>query len=1099
MTIHASVPQRSTPLFAAWLACVAFVVYGSLVPLDFRPVPWDAALQRFQQMPMLKIGPESRADWISNIVLYVPMGFLTVAWCARMLPRVSRVGVATIAALFSVGMAIGVEFIQIFFPPRTVALNDIAAETLGAVFGIALANRSTHWLVGLIARTHTTSRQLWSRLLGGYAVVYVIYCLFPFDFVLTGSELSEKLRSDSWGWWMAGDGSSAFIRWLKPVLEVLLAMPLGWFAAGHMRATPSARWAGAALGGLLGLAIELAQLFMVSGISQGLSVLTRAIGLWAGVWLWRRQSTGRTPEQWARFLRRKAPLAIPAYLLALAQINHTLTANWLDWYAGLGRLADLQFLPFYYHYYTTEMQAVHSLASVSLSYAPIGVWVWAMRASPLAGSLLAAGLSALLEACKLWLPGVGIHPDPTNILIAASAAWLGCRLLEAASRSAAEPLALPRRPLNAARAEDAPSHQGKAGPALAAMPDKTVPAATALALSPTGGKVVFGLMLLAGALIYAIGFPFARAALVGVLIVAAAAVWFRPEFALTVCTAAAPALALAPWSGRLYIDELDAMFAALLGVAVWRSSRHVRAGRHADTMLRLVYGLLALALLVGIGRALLPWQPTGPETLADLSAPVNALRIAKGAVWATGFLMVMNRLRRSGVDVRTPLVRGLLAGLVFTLATIIWERAAFPGLVDFASDYRVTGPFADMNVGGAYIECYLVVVTPFLAVTFLRAQAWGDRLLLALLTCVLAYGVMVTFSRSGFAAFSVAVLITAVMWLRSRSAATSRLLPALALFVVVLLVSAPVFLGSFSQARWAAAETDLTTRVRHWDEGLQFRKPDAATSWFGVGLGRFPDAHYWNSTAPGRRGSFRLEHEGNNGLLRMGSGQAMYVEQFVDIQPGKQYVLHIDVRSQKELAPLRISVCERWMLTSYSCIELSAHASAQKGAWQSQEIAFTTATFTNGPWYARRPIKLALVSPDTGVSVDVDHLSLHGETELNLISNGDFSEGFDHWYFSADNHLAWHIKSLPLALLFDLGWLGVIAFGSLSVVAVTRAMRRAWNGDDFSSATLAALSGFLIVGLFDTLIDTPRFMFLFLLLCGMAVRRSNWKPSLIKA
>ena len=62
--------------FAATLAYLAFVVYGSLVPLDFRPIPLDQAWLSFQQVPFLSLGVGSRADWVANGVLYVPLGFL---------------------------------------------------------------------------------------------------------------------------------------------------------------------------------------------------------------------------------------------------------------------------------------------------------------------------------------------------------------------------------------------------------------------------------------------------------------------------------------------------------------------------------------------------------------------------------------------------------------------------------------------------------------------------------------------------------------------------------------------------------------------------------------------------------------------------------------------------------------------------------------------------------------------------------------------------------------------------------------------------------------------------------------------------------------
>jgi hypothetical protein len=88
----------------------------------------------------------------------------------------------------------------------------------------------------------------------------------------------------------------------------------------------------------------------------------------------------------------------------------------------------------------------------------------------------------------------------------------------------------------------------------------------------------------------------------------------------------------------------------------------------------------------------------------------------------------------------------------------------------------------------------------------------------------------------------------------------------------------------------------------------------------------------------------------------------------------------------------------------------------------------------------------------------------------------------DHWFFSADGHLQWHIKNLLVALLFDQGWLGFLAVGALLAMSLAHAARCSLKGDRFAPAGLAALVGFLVIGVFDTLIDTPRFLLLMLLL-----------------
>src|SRR5688572_32979594 len=68
-------PNRIHVALAA-LSFTALAIYGSLVPLEYRPLELAEALERFRQVPFLKLTVESRADWVANLLLFVPIGFL---------------------------------------------------------------------------------------------------------------------------------------------------------------------------------------------------------------------------------------------------------------------------------------------------------------------------------------------------------------------------------------------------------------------------------------------------------------------------------------------------------------------------------------------------------------------------------------------------------------------------------------------------------------------------------------------------------------------------------------------------------------------------------------------------------------------------------------------------------------------------------------------------------------------------------------------------------------------------------------------------------------------------------------------------------------
>ena len=83
--------------------------------------------------------------------------------------------------------------------------------------------------------------------------------------------------------------------------------------------------------------------------------------------------------------------------------------------------------------------------------------------------------------------------------------------------------------------------------------------------------------------------------------------------------------------------------------------------------------------------------------------------------------------------------------------------------------------------------------------------------------------------------------------------------------------------------------------------------------------------------------------------------------------------------------------------------------------------------------------------------------------------------------------MPWHIKSLALHLLVETGWCGALTMLALLTLAGLRLLGRAARGDQGALACAAALLGFLVVGLFDSLLDVPRIALLcyLMLLCAL--------------
>jgi VanZ family protein len=1076
-------------LFLGWLAYVAFVVYGSLVPLDYQPRPWDEAWRLFQHIRLLDVGTQGRADWIANGVLYLPLAFLTAQLLAGGRPRPTPLALVT-ALLFGLALAVTVEFAQLFFPPRTVSLNDLIAEGIGSLLGVILAAAWGGRFRRLLAALTGDHALLLTRLLEAYAVVYLAFSLFPYDFLLSAAELASKAGSGAWGWITAADAwhGSLGITVAKLIGEALAVVPLGYLAhrlAPSRRAWPAA--AALAAGALLGLFIELAQFFLVSGVSQGLSLVTRALGFYAGILLGR-QAAQLQPARLAAFLRRHLLTASGLYLLALVTVNGWFEQAWSGMAHAMHSLAGLRFLPFYYHYYTSEQAALLSLTAVGLMYAPIGLLTWATWSPPTAAMLLAALTAGLMETSKLFLEG--LRPDPTNVLLAGLAAWATAHLarrLTQAARASARPVTPQATAGSAAAAAASPeARPAPAGPRPA--PAREAAQAGLRLRSPSWRGHALVTAGLAAAAWGVVGFPFQPLLLGLVLAGYALLIWRQPLAIPLLLPAALPLLDLAPWSGRFLFDEFDLMLLISVSIGYARLPP-VRA--RPDPRLRLTLLLLGLAYAIGLARGLLPLQPLDANTWSHYYSDLNALRVAKGALWAFLLMGLFNRLRHALPGTGLRLAQGMALGLAGTVAVVLWERAAFPGLFDFADVYRVTGPFSQMHTGGADLEAYLTLALPFLLYLMFTRRGWlikaaGGALLLAA-----TYAMMVTFARIGHAAYALTLLLTLSLLLlaRLRRAEGPPHRPLIAVLAVGALAAAvawPIWQGPFTQERLARSGADLQTRLAHWQAALIMRDPDWMTTAFGMGLGRYPQTHAWRS-ADIRAASHRLEQEGEETFLRLGAGSPLYVEQFVAVEPGQEYRLSLALRSAHEGAALGLSLCEKWLLTSARCEFLRLPVPAT-GAWTRLDVRIDSGEVGLNPWYAPRPVKLSLYNPVAGTVVDVDRLRLQTADGRDLLENGDFARGLDHWFFTVDNDLPWHIWSLPVTLLFDQGWLGLVAWASFLTLALGRSARAAWQGDPMAAALLAAVMGYLVLGSMDSLVDSPRILLLGLLIAWLAAQ-----------
>jgi hypothetical protein len=254
--------------------------------------------------------------------------------------------------------------------------------------------------------------------------------LFPFDFLISAQEINRKLTGDYFSWMPSSTRCGEGLRCgAKMIAEAAAVAPLGFLLSllSYKRGLPLIKSA-ASIGFWLGLVIESLQFFLASGVTLVASVFTRIAGVAGGAAageLLRRTS----PWPLLYLLAPWMPLTGVLYAALLFAVTLLGKGPVLSVDQGLGRLNEIYFMPFYYHYYTSESAAMTSLIGVASMFLPIGIlfWIWRVvrirefvaRGAVQAG-ILSALLAALLETGKLFFRGA--RPDPTNVIIAATAA-----------------------------------------------------------------------------------------------------------------------------------------------------------------------------------------------------------------------------------------------------------------------------------------------------------------------------------------------------------------------------------------------------------------------------------------------------------------------------------------------------------------------------------------------------------------------------------------------------------------------------------------------------------------------------------------------------
>ena len=404
-------PSSRSVLVWVFLLYLIFVIYGSLVPLQYVDRSWGDAVRAFQRIPFLSVGIDSRADWVANLLLFIPLAFLAAisvqvkgGWGRRLLTIALLAGAASL-------LAVAIEFTQLFFPQRTVSQNDIVAEGIGALVGLALygvlGERFEVWFDGFWHRQRQHDRVV--KLLQAYLMTLLFFSVLPLDLTLSPVDIFHKWKE---GRVVLLPFSGLKGDWSQAVYETATDIGI-WIPVGMLWTLKAQITARRVM--LMGLGaatvIEFLQLFVYSRVSDLTDIMLAGAGAvtgWALV-----KILGYRIFQVVDWLDRYRPALWGLWAML------TVGVFWFPFNfngAGLNEsaaIAAFTRVPFSTYYFTTEFHAINELLRKMGFFLPGGLLLGLRRVDVASLSrypnLLPLGLlvcfSFGIETGQLALPG----------------------------------------------------------------------------------------------------------------------------------------------------------------------------------------------------------------------------------------------------------------------------------------------------------------------------------------------------------------------------------------------------------------------------------------------------------------------------------------------------------------------------------------------------------------------------------------------------------------------------------------------------------------------------------------------------------------------
>lgn len=277
---------RNLPLIG-WFILVIYIIYGTLIPFDFSFQLEDIVenIKRVDCLPFY-MGKKrwSIPDVISNILLFIPYGFLLYWWLQH--KGIRKVKNKLICILSTFLFSSIIESLQLFSHSRGSCTTDIINNIIGTWIGCILSNIFLLSFKDKFFHQVHTIRQKNPLLifLILYSLLLLLGFMFPFDISIDVGEVKQAIRGMNLiPFYYPNQNTPSFIDIGVNTFPFIIFGFIGYASLKIYYSRISTVFITIFLGFCLAGMIEFFQVSIVSRISDVTEIIIRVMGVLFGV------------------------------------------------------------------------------------------------------------------------------------------------------------------------------------------------------------------------------------------------------------------------------------------------------------------------------------------------------------------------------------------------------------------------------------------------------------------------------------------------------------------------------------------------------------------------------------------------------------------------------------------------------------------------------------------------------------------------------------------------------------------------------------------------------------------------------------------------